>query len=60
VFLEATDRPFAELRVRNAPRGLRWWWRELTGEDVDHPPPAVPLHSASQMRLDDVLEGYGD
>lgn len=64
VFLGRTDRPFDELNVRNAPRGLRWWWRELTGEDVGTPPPPsagtpgdrVP----TQLELEDVFGGYGD
>lgn len=60
VFLGRTDRPFADLAVRNAPRGLRWWWRELTGEEVDAPPPATPLRPGAQLRIDDVLRGYGD
>lgn len=61
VFLGHTDRPFAELRVRNAPRGMRWWWRTLTGEDLDAgtPPPAVAT-PARQLQLDEVLRGYGD
>ena len=38
-FLGRTDRPFAALGVRTAPRGMRWWWTALTGEDLDRPPP---------------------
>lgn len=64
VFLGRTDRSFAELSVRNAPRGLRWWWRELTGEDVGAPPPAnagTPADRVpTQLELEDVLGGYGD
>ena len=60
VFLGHTDRPFVELRVRNAPKGMRWWWWTLTGEDLDagSPPPQIP--PARQLALTEVLRGYGD
>lgn len=64
-FLGRIDVPFARLAVPNAPRGMRWWWTALTGEELDagvarggagapvaHAPPA-------QLTLDDVHEGYG-
>ncbi len=57
-FLDRTTVPFADLGVRNAPRGMRWWWTALTGEpvgDVRREPPAPP----AQLTLDDVHEGYG-
>lgn len=67
VFLGRTDGTFAALGVTNAPRGLRWWWSQLTGEDLAtpgearHPVRAEP--PATQLALDDVLddvfEGYG-
>lgn len=69
-FLGRTDRPFARLGIRNAPRGLRWWWTALTGEDLDAPT-AAPAADAQQLQLtelalvdpqpslDDVAEGYG-
>jgi hypothetical protein len=69
-FLGRIDRPFARLGIRNAPRGLRWWWTALTGEDLDAPTAAPPA-DAQQLRLadlatldpqpslDDVAEGYG-
>lgn len=63
VFLGRTDRAFADLGIRNAPRGLRWWWRELTGEDVGATPPpsgAAPAEPPRQLDLDEVLRGYGD
>lgn len=64
VFLGRTDRPFADLGLRNAPRGLRWWWRELTGEEVGSTPPPVTAPDARatphQLDLDEVLRGYGD
>lgn len=64
VFLGRTDRRFADLGLRNAPRGLRWWWRELTGEDVGvAPPPERPPAADTvprQLDLDEVLRGYGD
>lgn len=66
VFLDRTDVAFERLGVAAPPRGMRWWWMALTGEDVaapparrgsetiaDHPPPA-------QLSLEDVHEGYGD
>ncbi len=63
VFLGRTDRRFAELGVRTAPRGMRWWWTALTGEVLDDPavtgqrrPPPEP----DQLTLDEVLGGYGD
>ena len=36
-FLGRTDRRFAELGARTAPRGMRWWWTALTGEELDRP-----------------------
>ncbi len=65
VFLGHTDRPFAELGVRNAPRGMRWWWTALSGEQIDAPvavrgrSPSV-AEDADQLTLDEVLRGYGD
>jgi hypothetical protein len=60
VFLGRTDRTFAELGARNAPRGMRWWWTALTGEELTRPgPAAVPPPDADQLRLDEVLGGYG-
>lgn len=63
-FLGRTDVPFAALGASNAPRGMRWWWTALTGEDLDHPsgrpPLAVRERAPSQLSLDDVHEGYGD
>ncbi len=41
-FLGRTDRPFAALGVRTAPRGMRWWWTALTGEQLDRPSTAHP------------------
>ncbi len=38
-FLGRTDRTFAQLGARTAPRGMRWWWTALTGEELDRPPP---------------------
>lgn len=59
-FLGRTNRTFDELGVPNAPRGMRWWWTALTGEELGRPtartaPPAV----ADQLDLDEVLRGYG-
>jgi hypothetical protein len=57
VFLDRTDRTFAQLGLRSAPRGMRWWWTALTGEDLDQvpsgttrtAPPAKP--AAEQLHL---------
>lgn len=38
-FLGRTDRPFTALGARTAPRGMRWWWTALTGEQLDRPSP---------------------
>jgi hypothetical protein len=61
-FLDRTDVPFATIGATNPPRGMRWWWSALTGEDLDpsaprdgEPEPDPPL----QLVLDDVHEGYG-
>lgn len=63
VFLGNVDRSFADLGLRNAPRGLRWWWHELTGEEVEAPPPAAAPSASDlprQLDLDEVFSGYGD
>jgi hypothetical protein len=63
-FLGRTDVPFSALGATNAPRGMRWWWSALTGEELDGgtarthdpvPEPEPPL----QLALEDVHEGYG-
>jgi hypothetical protein len=61
-FLGRTDVPFADLGATNPPRGMRWWWSALTGEELSGPAatqtppePEPPL----QLALDDVHEGYG-
>lgn len=62
-FLGRTDVPFADLRVAHPPRGMRWWWHELTGEAVDDPPSRREVARRArdrQLTLDDVLGGYGD
>ena len=63
-FLGRTDVPFERLGVGSAPRGMRWWWTALTGEELDrpsrHPPPSIRDRSPAQLSLDDVHEGYGD
>ena len=62
-FLGRTDATFAELGLRNPPRGLRWWWTALTGEDIDAPSagsgPERPAPPPAQLTLDEVYEGYG-
>lgn len=58
-FLGRTDVPFDELGARNAPRGMRWWWKALTGEDVARITAAEPEHRQLQLGLDEVHEGLG-
>jgi hypothetical protein len=74
VFLGRTDRDFAQLGLHNPPRGLRWWWSALTGEDPDALPaaPRVTNPAHDQLSLDDLAAvdarlamdqvhgGYGD
>lgn len=62
VFLGRTSGSFAELGARSAPRGLRWWWTAVTGEDLDTgaAPASARAASADQLALDDVHTGYGD
>ncbi|MFW5933748.1 MAG: hypothetical protein ACOCT8_03350 [Actinomycetota bacterium] len=50
VFLGRTDVPFAALGLRSAPRGLRWWWTALTGEELDR---TSATTSTSQPSLTD-------
>lgn len=58
VFLGRTDEPFERLGVATPPRGMRWWWRAITGEELDRAPDPPP--APRQLTLDDVHEGYGD
>jgi hypothetical protein len=73
-FLGRTDVRFAQLGVRTAPRGMRWWWTALTGEVLDGPraaehatstvPEQLVLDDLAALdpepALDDVAGGYGD
>ncbi len=74
IFLGGADRGLEALGIRNAPRGLRWWWSAITGR----PTPTIDLAVASdrdqlrldldtattagdrQRGLDDVRYGWGD
>ena len=74
-FLGRTHRRFQELGLVNPPRGLRWWWSAVTGEELEPARPSVPGEHPrpTQLRLeaeelgwdaqlqglDDVHEGYG-
>ena len=61
-FLSRLQTPFSELGVTSAPRGMRWWWTALTGEELDAPASrdTAPRTPGRQLTLDDVHEGYGD
>jgi hypothetical protein len=59
-FLGRTDRPFADLGIRNAPRGLRWWWTAITGEELAPPVTATSTTLPRQLEFPDVFGGYGD
>lgn len=59
-FLGATDRRFEDLQIRNAPRGLRWWWSAITGENVMAPDRPAPAALPEQLEFPDVMTGYGD
>lgn len=61
-FLDRTDASFAAVASPTAPRGLRWWWSHLTGEQIEGarrlpPRSAIPQ---TQLTIDEVLTGYGD
>jgi hypothetical protein len=63
-FLGRTDVRFAELGIRNPPRGLAWWWSAVTGEDTAGRSPAKLAASdavdpPAQLRLDEVQQGWG-
>lgn len=60
VFLGRTGVPFADLGLRTPPRGLRWWWTALTGEDLDVATPRAAPPADAQLTLDEVHTGYGD
>lgn len=64
-FLGRIDVPLTERGVRSVPRGMRWWWSHLGGADVPHSSTHAPVDEPSralplQLRLADVLDGYGD
>ncbi len=58
VFLGRTEVNFSALGVRTPPRGMRWWWTTLTGEELEAPTAPVPPRRV-QLSLDDVHEGIG-
>ncbi len=72
VFLGHAHRGLEGLGIRNAPRGLRWWWATITGAAM--PTASVPAADAAQRRqlaldlsrldtqqaIDDVHTGWGD
>lgn len=70
IFLGHAHRGLEQLGIRNAPRGLRWWWAAVTDTDVPAPDPApsdrarrrqlaIDLQDA-QMQLEEVHTGWGD
>ncbi len=76
IFLGNADRGLDALGIRNAPRGLRWWWSAVTGQpDATDTPAArtdrqlaldvdrtdaVAAHEPGQPGLDEVRYGWGD
>lgn len=73
VFLGRADRGLDALGIRNAPRGLRWWWSAVTGlPDTTGRPTArhrdrqlsLDLDARrggdEQLALDEVRYGWGD
>lgn len=50
VFLGRADRGLDALGIRNAPRGLRWWWSAITG--LPDPGRRVPTRGGRQLSLD--------
>ncbi|MEX2533736.1 MAG: hypothetical protein WD360_07195, partial [Nitriliruptoraceae bacterium] len=67
MFLGRLHLPLADHGFHNAPRGLRWWWTALTGEQLtDATPPAIAtqlalgFEAASYAHQKDIYEGYGD
>lgn len=62
-FLGRVDASFDSLHGGTAPRGMRWWWTTLTGEEVGAPRPSASAEAAvppPQLSLDEVMQGYGD
>lgn len=57
-FLGRTDVPFERLGARNPPRGMRWWWTAITGEELETATVAAGPRT-EQLTLDDVHEGFG-
>lgn len=57
IFLDRAERGLEGLGIRNAPRGLRWWWSAVTGRDdasID------PSGHAPREQLELRLDGSGD
>lgn len=54
VFLGRADRGFEVLGIRNAPRGLRWWWSAVTG--LPDPGRRAPARRDRQLSLDVLVE----
>ncbi len=50
VFLGRADRGLEALGIRNAPRGLRWWWSAVTG--LPDPGRRAPVRRDRQLVLD--------
>jgi hypothetical protein len=61
-FLGRTDAAFADVASASAPRGMRWWWTHLTGEEIGGPARRSARGGVpeTQLSLDEVLGGYGD
>jgi hypothetical protein len=60
-FLGRRGGALADLGIRTPPRGLRWWWVHLGGEDVPGPTGTGSAPAPGvQLTLADVMTGYGD
>jgi len=72
VFLGHAHRGLEGLGIRNAPRGMRWWWATITGADMPAPVATRPgvtrrrqlaldlSRLDTQQAIDDVHSGWGD
>lgn len=60
IFLGHAHRGLEGLGIRNAPRGLRWWWAAVTGSEVPGSSPPADLSPATRQLALDVAEAADD